>query len=129
MKVIKLDEKIFDGPDETEFLKLDCLVTVENDEFRLKFDDFDDNSFDPLVGKLPPTELKMLVEKFNLKPYETDNQSTYTDERGLSLYYCYKNIKQSDSCLVIISFGERQPARYQIFVLGVAIMDQNSNIP
>ena len=123
MRVIKLDKKVFDGPDETDFLKLDCLVTFENDEFRLRFDDFDDNSFDPLVKELLPAELKMLVEKLNLEPYETDDKSTYTGERGLSLYYCYKNINQIDNCLVIIAFGERQPARYQIFVLGILVKD------
>ena len=63
----------------------------------------------------------MLVEELNLKPYNYGNKLLYTDERELSLYYCYKTTNHYENCLVIIAFGERQPARYQIFVLGVLI--------
>ena len=123
MKVIKLDEKIFDGSDELDFLKLDCSIRFEDAKFRLKFDDFDEQSFDELIEKFSPIELETLVEKLNLKPYEFDGKFSYTDEGGLSLYYSYKIIDDYGNCLVVVSFGEKQPARYQIFVLGVLIQD------
>ncbi len=101
-------------------------LTIEGKEVRLNFDDFFRNDFSNLENFLTVNEIDDLIKELDLRILD---KIYYKDKNGLSVVYCQKKIIENKSCLIILSFGESQPARYRIFALGAAILDQNSNIP
>ncbi len=117
MKTVVLNEELFDGP-EGNFVNLKSVLTIGADQLKISFEDFSNNDFRNLEGFLSEADMEKLVRELDLRPFIFDGKTYYNDKRGIKIHYCIKG-----KYLVILSFGESQPARYMIFALGAAIMD------
>lgn len=117
MRAVLLNKELFDGS-EGDFIDLKSTLTVGSDKIEVSFEDFSNNDFRSLESSLSQADVDKLVKDFDLRPFVFDGNVYYNDRRGLKIYYCIKG-----KHLVILSFGETQPTRYEIFVLGVASMN------
>ena len=122
MRIIKLDEELFDGQEEG-FYNFDGVVLIEGEKIKLNFDDFDKNYFTNTESYLSNSEIEYVVEELNLKSFTFEDKVFYNDKRGIGVFYCVKESVNKRKYMIILSKGESQPTRYRIFALGVAIMD------
>jgi hypothetical protein len=117
MRIVNINKEVFDGPNQNDLTNLECVVEFENTAFRLKFHDFSENPFERIAETIKPEELKLIIETLSLESFSFDDKMYYRAKRKLPVYYCYKNINNSN-CLILVAFGEWQPARYRVIVLG-----------
>ncbi len=108
-------KKLADGL-EDDILKQKFEIQVSGKKIELSLKEFYNNSFNELK------DLKNEVAK-NESFQISDFDGSYESSERLSILYTIK-----EGLLILLSYGEFQPGRYQLYVEGVYNMEQVQNL-
>lgn len=118
MTINTYNTEIFDGS-EDDFSTFSYAFRQNGFDRMIKFDDFYPNHFRKLESVLSISERQQIISQLGIKYTDYESFVTYKDPRDLGVYYAH--ITSEDQTLYLMfSFGEFQPTRYRIFLLGTA---------
>ena len=106
------DEKklVYDGKEEEVYKKLFVLVLQDKTELSFKVADFYNNDFDDITDTIDAADLPALLETGG---FQKGRGNVYRGSDGLEVNYLWKG-----EYLLVLAFGETQPARYKLFFEG-----------
>lgn len=113
-KHIRKQVKLHDGGDDNFYGKKTIKIDETNS---INFDTTKIEELTELEKKLDDNTFKTLIKSLNAKITKSDSMPEFTrfkNQFDLTVYY-----EETEEYLAIISLGERQPMRYQIFLEGL----------
>jgi hypothetical protein len=101
---------VYDGVEDDVYKKTFVLVLNDKTEIAFKVSDFYDNELENITDTIESTDFEKLVETGEFKK---GRGGVFRGSDNLELSYLWKG-----EYLLILSFGETQPARYKLFFEG-----------
>jgi len=121
LKNIRKQTILHDGGDDNFYGKK--TIKIDETQF-ISFDTAKIKNLTELEKKLDNSVFKTLIDSFNgsITKYDSIPEFTrFKNQFDLTVYY-----KETEHYLAIISLGERQPMRYQIFLEGLFKKENNN---
>jgi hypothetical protein len=116
-KIEKIKRKnIFDGI-EDNLNKFSYKINIVDKKYSFTVNDFYNNSLEELENKISKNDFNKIID---CEKYKIINsfRKVYKSKENLDLYF-----KKIDNLIFIFSFGEFQPARYNIYFECIWIME------
>lgn len=120
IKLIKNKELLFDGAENQELHTIAFKIT--KDSFKLS--EISKNKFEGLKNYILEEDFLIIIKQCRFQTNENsdfqkyfkdfDFGEYYKSEENLEVYYFIKN-----DILYVFSFGEKQPARYMLYLEGI----------
>ncbi|WP_271784736.1 hypothetical protein [Aquimarina algiphila] len=121
LRKIENQRLLYDGLDDNFYTE----HIIEIDKItHLKFDTRNGQNLTELENKMDKVNFKKLINSFDGEIYKSNSipeLTSFKNQSGLNVYF-----KESEKHLAIISFGEKQPMRYQIFLEGLFLKEKNA---